>query len=225
MQFPATKAAAEDAIYEANMRSMAAIAALTVIVATGAEAQSSWQEYTYPDQQFAVSFPSQPTLATMPFKAADGTAVSKTLYTVRQDTDLFQVAVVDFTKAGIDRTTAIGQAVAQLREMGDVKLDIQARVQRNIGRYLNIAGNDGSHTIAAVFFGNNRLYEIEGTIPASNPDALSGEMIRFQQSLRFMGDAAGGRGFRPGFARGQFQGRGRRQNQGQPNQPPASANP
>ncbi len=26
--------------------------------------------------------------------------------------------------------------------------------------------------IAAVFFGSNRLYEIEGTVPASNPDAL-----------------------------------------------------
>jgi hypothetical protein len=207
------------------MRSVATIAALIVVVATGAKGQSSWQEYTYPDQQFAASFPSQPTVATMPFKAANGTAVTETLYSVRQESGLFQVAVIDFSNAGIERTTAIDQAVSALREKGDVKLDIQARVQRNVGRYLNIVGNDGSHTIAAVFFGNNRLYEIEGTVLASNPDALSGEMIRFQQSLLFMGDAAGGRGFGPGFARGQFQGRGRRQNQGQPSQPPANTNP
>jgi hypothetical protein len=57
-----------------SMRSVATIAALIVVMATGAKGQSSWQEYTYPDQQFAASFPSQPTVATMPFKAANGTA-------------------------------------------------------------------------------------------------------------------------------------------------------
>ena len=81
------------------------------MLATGVEAQSTWQEYTYPDQQFAVSFPSQPTVATMPFKAANGTAVTETLYSVRQETGLFQVAVIEFANAGIDQTTAIGQAV------------------------------------------------------------------------------------------------------------------
>ena len=208
------------------MRPFVITVALTTILTSPVQAQSTWQEYTYPDEQFAVSFPSQPTMVTMPFKAADGTAVTETLYSVRQETGLFRVAVIDFSEAGIDRTTAIGQAVADLREKGNVKLDIQARVQGNIGRYLNLASNDGSHTIAAVFFGNNRLYEIEGTIPASNPDALSGEMIRFQQSLRFMGNAAGQR-FGGRAAGGQFQGRGRRfrQNQGQQNQPPANTNP
>jgi hypothetical protein len=207
------------------MQRVVVIAAAATLLATGAEAQSTWLEYTYPDQQFAVSFPSQPTVATMPFKAANGTAVTETLYSVRQETGLFQVAVIDFANAGIDQTTAIDQAVSALREKGDVKLDIQARVQRNYGRYLNIVGNDGSHTIAAVFFGNNRLYEIEGTVPGSNPDALSGEMIRFQQSLRFMGDAAGGRGVRQGGARGQLRGRGRQFRQNPTTQPPGSTNP
>ena len=88
-----------------------------------------------------------------------------------------------------------------------MKLNMQASGATQLpGRYLNIAGSDGSHCmIAAVFFGNNRLYEIEGTVPASNPDALSGEMIRFQQSLRFIGEAADGRGPRGSFrSAGQF---------------------
>jgi len=177
------------------MRHLVIVAALTAMATGAAVAQSTWQEYTYPDQQFAVSFPSQPTVTTMPFKSADGATVMETVYSVRQETGIFNVAVIDFTNTGTDGATAIDQAVAALGKKGDVKLNMQARVQRNYGRYLNIAGNDGSHTIAAVFFGNGRLYEIEGTVPASNPDALSGEMIRFQQSLRFMGTA--GR-FRPG---------------------------
>jgi hypothetical protein len=204
------------------MQRVLVFATAAIALATGAEAQSTWQEYTYPEQQFAVSFPSQPTVTTMPFKAANGAAVTETLYSVQQDAGVFRVAVIDFSNAGTERTTAIDQAVSALRDKGDTKLDIQARVQRNIGRYLNIVGPDGSHTIGAVFFGNGRLYEIEGTIPATNPDALSGEMIRFQQSLRFMGDAAGGRGFRPGFGGGQFQGRRFRQNQQQPNPAPTS---
>jgi hypothetical protein len=179
------------------MRRFAIAVALTAILTVPGHAQSIWQEYTYPDQQFAVSFPGEPAITTMPFTAADGTMRPQTLYSFRQETGLFQVAVIDYSNSGMDDATVIGQAVAALREKGDIKLDIEARVQRNYGRYLNIAGNDGSHTIAAVFFGNNRLYQIEGTVPASNPDALSGEMIRFQQSLRFMGDAAGGR-FRGG---------------------------
>jgi hypothetical protein len=119
---------------------------------------------------------------------------------VRQDTGIFQVAVIDFTNTGTDGATAIGQAVAALGEKGNVKFNMQARVQRNYGRYLNIAGNDGSNTIAAVFFGNGRLYEIEGSVPASNPDALSGEMIRFQQSIRFIG-RRGGRARSPAGSR------------------------
>ena len=206
------------------MRSILTVAAVATILSGSASAQSAWQEFTYPDQQFAVSFPASPTVTTMPFVAANGAQLTQTLYAVQQETGLFRVAVIDFANAGIDGTTAVDQAVSALHEKGDVKLDIPARVQRNFGRYINIAGNDGSHTIAAVFFGNNRLYEIEGTVPASNPDALSGEMIRFQQSLRFMGDAAGGRGFGRGPfpGGGQFQGRGRfRQNQ-PPNPPDAT---
>ena len=196
---------------------------LTASLTSPAAAQSTWQEYTYPDQQFAVSFPAEPTGTAMRYRAADGTMQPETLYSVQQDTGLFRVTVIDLANTGIDETAAVNQAIGGLREKGDVKLDIPARVQRNYGRYLNIAGNDGSHTIAAVFFGNNRLYEIEGTVPASNPDSLSGEMIRFQQSLRFMGEAAGGRGF-GSDRRGQFQGRGRRFRQDPAAQPSGGTN-
>jgi hypothetical protein len=175
------------------MRYFFIAAVLTAILTTPLQAQSTWQEYTYPDQQFAVSFPSQPTVTTAPFKAATGATVTETIYSVQQDTGLFRLAVIDLSNTGIERMAAMDLAVTALQEKGDVMLNIEARVQRNYGRYLNIAGNDGSHTIAAVFYGANRLYQIEGTVPAGNADALSGEMIRFQQSLRFMGEAARGR--------------------------------
>jgi hypothetical protein len=173
------------------MRIVFIIPVLAAILANPAGAQSSWQEYAYPQQQFAVSFPGQPVIQILPIKTADGSRVTETLYTVRQETRLFQVVVIDFGNAEIDGPTIMARSINAAQRWGDVKLDIPARVQRTFGRYLNIAGHDGSHSVAAVFFAENRLYEIEGTVAASNPDALSGDMIRFQQSLRFMGRAAG----------------------------------
>ena len=194
-----------------NIRTILLTACMTALLTTVASAQSTWQEYTYPSLGFAVSFPDQPTTTTVPFTAPDGTVLTETVYSVRQETGTFRMIVVDYAGLQFDGTTAINQAVSALQETGEIKVNIPARVQRTFGRYLNIAGNDGSHSIAAVFFGGNRLYEIEGTVPASNPDALSGEMIRFQQSLRFMG--AAGRGGQPGFGRDGFQRRrGFRQN-------------
>ena len=135
------------------MRGLIVVAALTATLGGSTAAQSTWQEYTYPNQQFAVSFPAEPAVAAMRYRAADVTMLPETLYSVQQDTGVFRVAVIDFANTGIDQSAAIDQAIAELRGRGDIKLNIQARVQRNYGRYLNIAGNDGSHTIAAVFFG------------------------------------------------------------------------
>jgi hypothetical protein len=173
------------------MRFAFIVAVLAAFLANPAGAQSSWQEYVYPQQLFAVSFPGQPVIQILPIKTVDASQVTETLYTVRQEARLFQVAVIDFGNAEIDGPTIMARSIKAAQRWGDVKLDIPARVQRTFGRYLNIAGHDGSHSVAAVFFTENRLYEIEGTVAASNPDALSGEMVRFQQSLRFMGRAAG----------------------------------
>ncbi len=42
------------------MRNIAGIAALFAVIACRADAEPQWREYTYPDQQFAASFPARP---------------------------------------------------------------------------------------------------------------------------------------------------------------------
>jgi hypothetical protein len=95
------------------------------------------------------------------------------------------MTVVDFSKAGIDMTTAIDQAVTALRENGNVTFNIPARQNGTCGRYLTIKGNDGSTSVVSVFFRDNRLYEVQGTELALSADSGSGEMILFTQSFRF----------------------------------------
>jgi hypothetical protein len=222
---------------EANMRFLVGLSAVVVVWASGAGA-GTWKEYAYPELGFAVSFPADPVKETLSYKAADGTTATKTLYSVREGSDIYEVAVIDLHGAAIEGTTAIGQAVNELRDNAQVRLDIAARVNRNRGRQLSLVGNDDSHSTVALFFADQRLYEIEGTVLAGSDDPNSGDAIRFQQSLRFIGAGQGfgprfgGRGFQPGqgvAGRGFRGGQRFRQNPNPSNQtnwvPPASGAP
>lgn len=167
------------------------------LMSTTAGAQSSWQEYTYPEQQFAISFPGEPSIQNMPVRTVEGVTAPETLYTVRHDRELFQVAVLDLARVHYDRRRIFAEVVADVERRAQVKFLTQARVQGTMGVYLTMVGRTGNHSVGGMFLANNRLYEVEGTVPATNEDALSGEMVRFEQSLRFMGSAAG-RVFRRG---------------------------
>jgi hypothetical protein len=156
----------------------------------------------------------------LPYKAADGTMANEILYSVRQGADIFSVAIVDLSRASVDETNALDSAINLLRETGEIRLDIPARVSRHRGRQLSIAGKDGSHSVVAIFFADHRLYQIQGTVLPESDDPSSGDAIRFQQSLRFTGDNRGPR-FGPGFAGRQFRGGQRfRQNQAPADQTP-----
>jgi len=159
------------------------IAALVAIIASPGKAQPQWREYAYPDQQFAAAFPAPPDVA----RIRGERGVPEVVYYLEQDRERFQVAVFDLLRAGINEPTAIANAAASLREKGEVKLDIPAEVQGHWGYYLSLETPDGRRTIAAVFFRNERLYEIEASAPASEFEAVSSELVRFQQSLRFTG--------------------------------------
>jgi len=81
---------------------------------------------------------------------------------------------------------AVDFAVSQVVDSSTDNL-IVAEVQGHWGHYLSLETHDGRHTIAAVFFRNDRLYEIEASAPASDFEAVSSDLVRFQQSLRFIG--------------------------------------
>ena len=169
------------------MRIFVGIAALVAVIASRAEAQSQWREYAYPDQQFAAAFPAPPEVMRIPFEGAGGRRATEAVYYLQQDSERFQVAVFDLLRAGINEPTAIARAAASMREKGEVRLDIAAEVQGHWGHYLSLETHDGRHIVAGLFFRNERLYEIEASAPASDFEAVSSDLVRFQQSLRFIG--------------------------------------
>jgi len=203
------------------MRILVVLTAIMGVWTTAAPAQS-WKEYEYPDSGFAVSFPDAPATETLPFKAPDGTMVTETVYSVRQAPDIYSVTVADFSNASVDEPSAIDQAVRQLQEKGEIRINIPARVNRHFGRQLSIIGQDGSHSTVAIFFADHRLYQIQGTVLPESDDPNSGNAIRFQQSLRFTGDNGGGR-FGQGGGGRRF--RGGRPNRNEPNPTPDTQTP
>src|SRR6516165_199768 len=145
---------------KSNMRLIATT--LAAVLASGPAAAQSWTEYSYPEDSFTVSFPAQPKVESTTQEGPDGRSVDARIYSVQQDHAAFRITIVDLSDAGLDENAVTDHAVKTLSQGGEVKLNIPARINRVYGRQFSIVGADGSHSSAAVFYLNGRLYEIEG---------------------------------------------------------------
>ena len=154
-----------------------------LLAASPATAQS-WKEYDYPQYAFSVSFPASPTVESRQYQTADGSMVDARVYELTRDNFVLRMTVADLTAKKTDEETVIGHAVKTLKADGDIKVDIPHRISRVYGRQLSISGKDGRHSSVAVFYHQNRLYQIEGVALPKGQDGTA-DAIRFQQSLSF----------------------------------------
>jgi hypothetical protein len=170
--------------WESNMRSIVFIVA--TLVGSGSAVAQSWQEYRYPDQFFAIAFPSDPQTKATTYQITDDRSVEAHVYSVRQDDAVFKVTVAELGDTGLEESAVIDHAIKTISEDGEVKVNIPHRVNRVYGRQLSVVGPDGIRSMIAVFDYNGRLYQIEGTALPGGNDATA-ETIRFVQSLIFTG--------------------------------------
>ena len=170
------------------MRRIACI--LAVFALSGPAAAQSWNEYSYPEDAFTISFPAPPKVETKTYQAADGRAVPAKILSVAQDNGVFKMTIADLSDTGLEENTVIDHAIQALSQGGEVKINIPARVSRVFGRQLSIQGADGSRSSVALFDYNGRLYQIEGkSLAGGNSTA---DAIRFQQSLIFTDNGTNG---------------------------------
>jgi hypothetical protein len=167
---------------KSKIRLVTLILAACAAVAAGPVAAQSWNEYSYPDYAFTVSFPAEPKIETTTYQAADGRAAPARVYSSAKDGSVFKMTVVELANATLDETAVIGHAVKTLSQGGEIKLDIPHRISRVYGRQLSIQGADGSRSSIALFYYKQRLYQIEGKALATG---TTSDAIRFQQSLVF----------------------------------------
>jgi hypothetical protein len=159
---------------------------ITFIVAifaasTPAGAQS-WKEYEYPNETFTAAFPAEPKVEATSYRAPGGRLVEARVYSVVREGGAFKVTVADMSDTPESAGNVMAYAVFMLSRRGELKVNIPHVTRRVIGRQASIDGADGSQTYASVFFHNQRLYQIEGTVPAGGS---AEDAFRFQQSFDF----------------------------------------
>ena len=77
------------------MRHMVLLIAALVIAASPAKGTADWQEYVYPEDRFAIQFPSEPRLRTAPYETDITSGVSAHIYSLEFENILFEATVVD----------------------------------------------------------------------------------------------------------------------------------
>lgn len=155
---------------------------LAALVVSG-PAAAEWKEFNSVSEGFGVVFPADPDVQDVAmFEVVPGKMVPAHIYSARYNNSLFKMTVVDGRDAGLKEAPVIEQAINRLTQGGELKINFPHRIYRIYGRQLSIARPDGSVTTAAVFFANDRLYQIESTMLAGGTNS---DLIRFQQSLTF----------------------------------------
>ena len=91
----------------------------------------------------------------------------------RFDPALDGKALLDFV---VDRRSG------QISEIATIKFDIEHRVRAVYRRQLGVAGANGGYTYVALFYRNNRLYQVVGNAFVAGGQAEV-DAMRFQQSL------------------------------------------
>ena len=164
---------------------------LTGLLTPIAAVAQEWTVYTYPDPGFTIQFPGVPAIETGTVKSATGVSLPMTRYSVRQDGINYTLSVVNYSSTNADALTTITETVRSLGASGKVTAATGARINRSFGRKLSIDGADGSRSAIAIFFVNKRLYTLIGRALPPDTAEESDDVIRFQESLQFLGDNSG----------------------------------
>src|SRR3954451_9534051 len=100
------------------MRKLSILAWLGTAVLIAAPAFAAWQDYSYPDLGFLVTFPSEPKVETGTYRAADGTMLPDRVFTVEQDALVFRITGVDCSSTATKKADVIKAAVNDYLERG-----------------------------------------------------------------------------------------------------------
>jgi hypothetical protein len=160
------------------------LAAAAVSLVSGPAAAQQWKEYNYITEGFGVQFPAEPQMEFVEkYQVAPGKTVPANVYSLRANNGVFKITVADGRDQNLQEDAVVQNAVRQLTQGGQVKVDFPHRIYRIYGRQFSVERpQQRTLTTAAIFFANERLYVIEATRMPGGSDT---DLIKFQQSLVF----------------------------------------
>ena len=166
--------------------SFCAAAALLSLSFTPASAQA-WREYSFRDGGFAAQYPGRPKVEERAYESAFGGPITEKVYSYDSGGVIYLVAIADFTNAKAEEDKAIEEAANALIAKGKMTHDERGRIDFHYGREIRVETPDGTSFTDAIFFINDRLYQIEVIYPVMNTDPAGSSGIHFfQQAFRLL---------------------------------------
>ena len=187
------------------------VSAALALLVSGPLVAQDWIEFASREDRFTCNFPGPPKITETTYRSQHEADLPARIYSTAQGKSRYSVTVVDYTQAQriltekskscpagaepclggpgdeghwkADIRGAIDYAAWQLMQR-DAKLTlfVWGVVDMVEGRQIQLTNNaDKSRTYAGVFMHENKLYIIEGTVPAGYP-----EPALFQQSLGWL---------------------------------------
>jgi hypothetical protein len=172
----------------AFMRSIVTYAALSLLVSTSAYAQG-WPEFSFPEAGFAAQFPSRPKVEERIYQTAlvQGGTIRERVYSTDSGGVLYIVSIADFSSAKPTENRAIDEAARTLISKGMLTHDVSARIDWHYGREIRVEDGAGTSYTDAIFFIDNKVYQIQVVFPQTNTDPAGNSGIHFfQQAFRLL---------------------------------------
>ncbi|MGD0192832.1 MAG: hypothetical protein ABSD74_19015 [Rhizomicrobium sp.] len=146
-----------------------------------------WFFFQDPDSVYSVRFPVKPSRSHDTQSLADGTGIVTTTYTDDLGSLSLMVAVTDRRDHPVDPESAVGNAVAALKNMASqVWADQASPLDRRIGREVILTTKDGNHLDERIYFTESRLYQVIAvTTVNASPDQILGSK-QFLESFHFV---------------------------------------
>ena len=183
---------------------------VAVILGQSAPARAQeWTDFLSQEDRFSINFPGQPKVDTITWVSEFGMNLPGRVYTASRGQEQYSITVVDYSGAEkqyystpktasfqgagywrIDIMASIQYAATKLyryRPGARVTYDAWHHIDRVSGQQVNLVNPDKTVTFASIYLHENRLYILEGTVPAGAPDPGL-----FTQSISFL-DAGGKR--------------------------------
>jgi hypothetical protein len=171
------------------MRSIAPISALAFLSALPAAAEWIWPEYSFPEEGFAAQFPGEPRVEERFYQTAlvAGGSIKERVYTSEYGGVVYTVAVADFGNGRPTENRAIDEAARKLTSKGMLTHDVSARIDWHYGRSMRVEDGSGTSYTSAIFYIDNKVYQVEVAFPPGNSQPMGSASIHFfQQAFRLL---------------------------------------
>jgi len=231
------------------------ISTALILSISGPLLAQEWVEFASRGDRFTANFPTQPKITETIYRSQHEADLPARVYSAAQGQSRYQVTVVDYTQAQriltekakscpkgaetclggpgdeghwkADIRGAMDYASWQLMKRdAKVTLFVWGLVDQVEGRQMQLTNADKSRTFAGIYMHENKLYIIEGTVPAGYP-----EPGLFQQSLGWLDENGVGLRYTSYYSNGfptpprvNRTGRGAAQGQGRIDAPGANTN-